>query len=436
MHGSMVQRIKLGSKNLTFLFRLGLIILFAVLLANYLFTIVDSLRADEITALDFMGYYNAATAINQRDNPYTYYQQVDDFLALGIFRYGYPPTFATLLTPLASQSIVTAQRIWLVANQVFFVVAALLSIKACNCRFSFWQLLLIGCLMLGFYPIYPNLKLGNVSMLLYMIVAMTFWFWQKGNRILAAVCLALGITLKLIPILLALYFLWKREYLLVLIAALLSVLFVALPDLLLGTTMLEYYVINFFQIVDVLDIKPAHIDNQSLYGFFARLWYWVTQTETISEALGWLNRLLSFIALILILFLSPRNRPATDRLTVLEFGLILFLFPVFSTNTYTHYYVWILLIIPTLVHILWDQAAHAAKPEDYLGALIFVVGFAFMSQPYRLPRILGYDVQVDTLTLNWFGLLLQSIFVYGSLAIAGVTAARLLRNRTLDLPVR
>jgi alpha-1,2-mannosyltransferase len=419
----------------TKLLKVLLIVCFAALLANYAITVVNGLRADEVWALDFRGYYAAAAAVNAGENPYTAYENLEEVRSLGSVEYRYPPTFATLLSPLAYQSEMTAQFAWLIANQVFFVLAIILSIKIVNYRFSPWQLLLIVCVMLSSYPVYTNMKLGNVSMLLYLIVALTYWCWQRGNRRATAFFLAAGIALKLIPILIALYFLWKKEYYLVLLAALFTMLLVVLPDLLLGTTMLANYFASFFDIVDSLYIKPSWVDNQSFYGLFSRLSLLFSQHEIGGVLATLLNPLLALIGTVLVLYVSPRNRRPSDPLTILEFGLVLFLFPLISNNTFTHYYVWGLLLVPALIYLVWVRFVTRTSPQRWILMGATFMGFVLMSQPFRIPRMLGYNVEVDTLSLDTFGILLQSLLLYGALLIVGVAVYLMLTGRRKPAPI-
>lgn len=403
---------------------IALLLLFCVALGRYILDSVNALTMSQVM-IDFEDYLYAARAITLDENPYTYNQE------MGILSYKYPPTLALLLVPLAHLSTLTAQRVWLVVNHLLLGGALLLSLSTVRQRLSLRQLLLMGVATFGFYPIYTNLKLGQVGVVLYFLIALMFWLWQKKEFALAGLCLALAGAIKVIPLGLVAYFLWKKEYRVAVYSVLFFLMIQIVPDVIFGTRWLASYFEafpTFYQIE-----KPAYFANQSFYGFFVRLLEAVRYTSSIGTTL--LARALALVPAAILfgysILLSRRDRRGTHKeAAALEVGGVLMAITLLNPISWHHYFVWMLFILPVLIHHLTCQVRQSSALKDLLPAILSLIAFVLLSQPFRLPRLLGYEVSDPGLVATF----LKSLIFYGTLLVWGVGISLLHAFRRQEIP--
>ncbi|MFH1381058.1 MAG: glycosyltransferase family 87 protein, partial [Candidatus Omnitrophota bacterium] len=159
---------------------------------------------------DFDTYYFAAKDICTGQPIYSEHE--------GISPYIYPPFFACLLAPFAIFNMETASLIWYVLN-IVFAFSILLCFKLI---FDSWDISVIKNSIplipkLLFLIIVSALIIDNISMLqvnvfLFFLVVLGLYFFRKGSDVLAALFLAMAISIKIIPVLFLLYFIVKREF--------------------------------------------------------------------------------------------------------------------------------------------------------------------------------------------------------------------------------
>lgn len=155
--------------------------------------------------VDFRVYFNSAGMLLDGITPYH-----------GLLNYLYPPLLAQLLMPLAAYlSMESAWLLWFVVNvALIFATIYLLSRYAPPAQC--WLLWLIPVI---YWPFLEALVVGQVTIILMALFAFA-WAAVKGNRpALAGALLAFAAWLKLYPILFIVYFLWKRNWRLVISAA-------------------------------------------------------------------------------------------------------------------------------------------------------------------------------------------------------------------------
>ena len=90
------------------------------------------------------------------------------------------------------------------------------------------------------------------------------------------------------------------------------------------------------------------------------------------------------------------------------------------------------MIFPVIVYLLVDRVVRLPGWISYATAVSAALGFVLTSQPYRIPRLLGIDAQSLTLTLTPFGVILQSLLVYGAIIIVGVGLFLLFRTNRVE----
>ena len=270
------------SRNTSALVLLSLVLIILVVSAGaYYKRAWEIVNFDELVLNDFKGIYTGSILIAERQNPYDY-ELTRQLVSCTNCPYQLPPFLAATLSLLINLTAQQVQLVWVLLNQVALIVMLVFAIKLARPQIPPWVALLATALVFGFYPIYTDLQLGNVSVLLGCLVTLTAWFWQRDRRILAGFCLGLGIVIKFVPGLLLVYFLWKREYRIVLYSVLFALILLVLPDLLMRTQYLQTYFLTFTDVIDRWTFgSPSHIDNQSLHGALSRFYVLLTRKEVI-----------------------------------------------------------------------------------------------------------------------------------------------------------
>jgi hypothetical protein len=116
--------------------------------------------------------------------------------------------FSTLaMWPIALLPPLTAKHVWIVFNLLLLCPVALLIRNITGL-----SLLQIGILFAMSFPLHRNLLYGQYYIVLLGILTAACWAVQHKRQWLAGAFVALGIAVKIFPIILVLYFLRKRDW--------------------------------------------------------------------------------------------------------------------------------------------------------------------------------------------------------------------------------
>jgi hypothetical protein len=191
-------------------------------------TIWRNVFAPDFDVNDFKAYYTGALALSE-GRPDLLYPDAGT-LNLGVLPdqewvrfavdrgvphpsgYIYPPFLAVVIRPLAALPYHRANQAWFVMNSLLFTGAVLLLIT--------WRpgpldaLAAAGILFvcLNFYPTFRAFQCGQVSLLIFSMIAGSFWLLRRGRDGAAGALVGLAAAVKLTPALLAVYFLAARRY--------------------------------------------------------------------------------------------------------------------------------------------------------------------------------------------------------------------------------
>src|ERR1017187_1667167 len=146
------------------------------------------------THSDFTNYYRAARCVLAAQSPYT---DVD---------YIYPPTLAFLLAPVGLTDYLTARRIWFWCSQAFLLLAAFVTWRALGQDRT--AACCVACVWALGGAAAVNLVLGQLGPLLVLLLALAYW--RAGAAQGAA--LAAGLSLKLLPGILSIVPLLRRDW--------------------------------------------------------------------------------------------------------------------------------------------------------------------------------------------------------------------------------
>ena len=184
--------------------------------------------------------------------------------------YLYPPIFAVFFTPLTHLSVAAAARAWGVVNAAAFLLA--LGVLAFDSRPRTvpgprWTLALLGISLL-FYPTWWSIGLGQNTLLLFLPWCIFLAALRRGRSLLAGGMLGLLVMIKLSPVLLFPWLVWRRQYRTAAWTALTAAALLLLSVTAAGWESIQTYI---GQIAPLLSSGSPYYENQSLPGFLLRL---------------------------------------------------------------------------------------------------------------------------------------------------------------------
>jgi alpha-1,2-mannosyltransferase len=330
--------------------------------------------------------------------------------------YDNPPLTALLTMPLTFFDLQTAIRLFFGLNTLLLVASvALIAISMGKYLLTYPYWLIAVALVLNLDPVLDSLLLGQTDALILLLLVICFWAYRRGRDVIAGAALGLAAMIKISPGLLVLYFLLKRQMRIVASA-------VAAMLLLGGVSLLsagfEVHAMFVTEILPKLLAGSAHFENQSLNGFFNRLFLesqfitGLADVPPLPQA-----RFLTMVCSLLIVgsaaYLIGRNRASqTDPRVDLEFSLLVITLPLISSIAWHHYMTWyvlpfLVLLNPRLRDGLQKRARRAVAVVGILSYLILtipVTAYApvFLDGPARL-----------LLSMRLFaGLALYGVFAY------------------------
>jgi len=313
---------------------------------------------------DFYLYYLAASAFRSEMDVYDmhhfeHWQPLADALNVPAFAppYRYPPLLAVLIMPLLALPPRVAGFVWTIANTIAVMgaVAVLAEILPGGRKRLPWMWLIAVL----FVPVLSTLYSGQVNALVLLSIALALWASQRNRPTEAGLALSLGIMLKLMPLTLVVYFLWRRQWRVVIgaIAGLAILALLCIPFV--GWDAMWSYGQHMALKADPhqFEVKPQ---NQALVGFFSRIltsYSWGTPWAD-NPPLAWaLGRGLGLILLGATFLLCWPGRPV-GRLLMEETSLVIIATLLFPSICWYHYLM--LLLIP-LFTLLWNNADHPRR---------------------------------------------------------------------------
>lgn len=235
--------------------------------------------------VDFRTYYDAAARLLAGE---PLYQGVDSV------NYVYPPLVAQFFIPFVARfSLPQLWDAWIIANLIFLIATVAMLSRHIRPPALVWALTPL------FMPLVEAFYVGQVTILLLALLAGAWWAVKHERRAVAGLLLALVTWIKVFPLLLIAYFLWKRDWRVVEAALVGGIALGALQIAISGVTPL----IDMTRTLLALNQagQPwALARNASVFGFSSQ-WFG-SQAEVTpviaSAALLWLSR--GLITLVLI----------------------------------------------------------------------------------------------------------------------------------------
>lgn len=127
--------------------------------------------------------------------------------------YLYPPIFLIIIKPLANLTMPARAIVYQLAHQGSLILAVLLGWRIVRHVFGRVEpFLLVAGIVLTARFFESDLSHGNVNLFMLMLVMLALWLWQTDRGVLAGLSLALAISVKLTPALIAVYAAYKRQW--------------------------------------------------------------------------------------------------------------------------------------------------------------------------------------------------------------------------------
>jgi hypothetical protein len=403
------------NKNMPTIYRIfiGLIIAacsvtFISLLANagiYLLTCAPK-------AMDFMAFFTSAQLLmHAPNNLYNLHSQqlmqqsiapITKQLSLFI-AYVNPPFVALLFVPLLKLELLNAYLVWLIINALFLVIICFIGYRQLNYSKLYVKILaIIG--IITFIPILTSLLIGQLSILLSLILLLTWIFLKKGWNFRSGLMLSLLLIKPQFLLLPFLAVLIQRRSKLTYGLIIGIIVLILISYLLVGANGITNYLyaLNSASHGDTrydVDLMAQHsIQTLLLIVFHTR------SIATIQ--FPWL--LIIFGIALPTLFVWTKKFPTTSP--QFSFQWILLIFATLLTSPHTHFHDLSFLIVAAIMIlsvIPKSKSKHQAKLIILLilGYLIALIGYLFDVQTHSQTQSIWIVINVTYMFIFWLILL-------------------------------
>lgn len=221
---------------------------------------------------DYLSYYIGAAALHYEE-PYAL-ETFESVAATAGIKYAglylYPPTFALLLQPALLISPYAGSLLWFGVNLGLLLIGVGILLRRSNLRDDRLRAALV-LLPILFTPVLMTFYLGQVNILIFLLIVLVWLTFVQGRRYTPGALLALSAWIKLWPIVLVAYFVWKREWKVVAGAIIGGLLIGVLTFALAGVGQTTSFFTD--RLPEISQGTEPGIDhlNQSIPGFFAKL---------------------------------------------------------------------------------------------------------------------------------------------------------------------
>ena len=364
---------------------------------------------------DFAVYYAAGKAIRAGENPYdlaVLCRVMDDpsMVCYGL----YPPFLAIAVIPLTYLSFAAASIVWFCCNHLWLIASvAVMPIAFPSLpRWVVWMG--AGWLMLNLWPVGFSLDVGNANVLLLLILTLAFCAHVRRRVWTAGGLLAVAIMVKLHPILFVPYALWTRQYKLFVAICLGCCIIGAVCLGVVGLDVHRSWIDGLWTYVRQgpslsIDNSVVHPANQSVAAFWARLMAPNEHTKAWWDAprlAQWLNLGVCLALWLLTMALCSRG-DAPEHVRGLEFGALVTLAVVASTQSWEHHYA--LLFVPFCAG-LFHLMTHRRNPA-WLALLALAYVLVGMEYEYH-HKAFETGILIPVMSIKLFaGLMLLALLV-------------------------
>jgi hypothetical protein len=263
-----------------------------------------------------------------------------------------PPTSALHLLPLTLLPWRDATHLYLWLNHVFLFAAVALALVTVRPAVPwYWAVAGAGVIIAAFACIPFSMSLGQVDPTILLLLAVGFWGYRRDRSAVAGAAIAVAAAIKLIPGLLLLYFLWKREYRIVLWGAAVGLALFLVSFVFVGYDVYRTY---FEEALPALTKGSTHYSNTALNAIISRA-ATPAVVDGVPEMLyvgevpsGGFERFafaaIELAGLLAIAFVVglPRRMLGRSDFLVFEYYFVVAVGLLISSSTWDFYVIWLL----------------------------------------------------------------------------------------------
>ena len=377
--------------NLIITIALGLYILLGLYSIHWL----DS-TTEYRAGRDFYIYYDALTAkVQANQDPYAPYEIGQSFLY-----HPFTLIFLSLFSWLGSK---LALFFWTVLSIAAWIMAILILLNLANQNEggniwlkSGYLSVATWVLFLTFAPFWETLYMGQINALVVLLLALTFYYSENKQPVLAGICLTLAIVFKTTPVILLFYFLVIRQFRVVAVVLIMFFFLTVLAAIWFGRLVIN----NYFQIVLLLSsaIHPTK-HNQSILSLTYRFLEQVTEIG-LTHALKTFHKVF-FIEIFGVLFLlSIINVSWSKQTRMWLFGALVALMTISPPIVWYHHSALLLLPLIFIMRI---------KPYASMGIGLITIAliqgnrfFELNVERYAIFSLLAHLILTSVMVATYF----------------------------------
>ena len=342
---------------------------------------------------DFPNYYLVARLLREgygldRIYDWIWLERIKDHWGLDQALVGFAgltPFSALPVVPFSIFSAIVAKRLWMLASVLFLCLSVeLLSRVTALTRRRIWLLALLAV-----FPLRTSFLFGQMHLLVLLLLVSAYYFHRTERQIACGVCLAIAGVLKIYPLLLGGYLLWKRQWRPVFAMLCATVFLVCVGYLWFGGHLISIYAAQILPRSlqgEVLD--PYSVHAASGAALFHRLFIAepalnpapLLNSPSLYAVLYPLWQLVILVPLLAVC--NPReNQAATDQL---EWAAFVLAFLVLSPVPSSYHFVVMIFSIVLLVDVLLARREYGvAGLAIALYSLISIIEFLPASDEAR-----------------------------------------------------
>jgi hypothetical protein len=286
----------------------------------------------------------------------------------------YPPFWWIFMAPWRLVSYPIAKNLWVSFNLILLFLLSWFSLQWIKKQLQldnsllFWLIGVISITIYYFYPLIVTLQTGQVNLLLLFLLGLSYWFYAKDNKTIAAIVLGITISLKPLPGLVLIYWLLKKEYRVagISLITMVALWLIAIP--IFGyQNQIEYFRAT-NQFTQSLYTNPQQLNNTSFYAFWTETGSLILQNIFIGKILYYLTIISLGILWVITII---RNR----QVTPLEYAWTVATPPILIYYTEMHHFILSLLLYLVAIGIWFRIKNPIAKVGLVISWILVNLGF-------------------------------------------------------------
>lgn len=313
------------------------------------------------TAPDFTVYWTAASSLVLGENPY-----IHPDLFTGI---GYPPNSLLLYIPLSLMPQHIAQITFTFLSYISLVLCAWLSLKIAKARGKQALLVTVSLSLLAF-PTKFTFGMGQNNFFALLFLLCSYYVHLSQKHILSGLLLGLAILAKPLFIVVLLFYIVHRQWIVVFVTSLVGSGSIIITLLLAGSTDLFS-----FYFTDVLP-PLMEVSNREIYynqGILA-----VISRFTSSDSIRRIGNMVISGAMLTSTFLLPSKRD-----TVMQFSLLIVTINLIDTLSWQHHFTWLLFPFVILTR-------YASRNTSKRMLSMLLLSYTLISMNVEQPRTIAH----------------------------------------------